>query len=343
MLKQSDSENTKLKEYVSLTKEKLEQKEKKQEDLNVNLKNLQDELREAEERYGLQITTLQEELQAQEIPIYGDNGFRTTNIFKLVEAYMLKKPKLKDDYSAIGDQWNKRMKKRVELLWVVLFNLYCRHGSWMMCLKTHIFLIFSYHHKVGEGSGTPTEPHHTPSPEAQLSPHNAPSSPSQPPATTKIILTSTPTEIPTLRENINKSSALPHDSTPRVTSLDADDGTQDLEISSLKARIKLLEDKDRGSVELSGDDAPIKGRTANVLTSGVAAVSVPPVAGVLIVGVPTVSGLVPTVSAIFTIAIVVTPYSRRPREISVKDKGKEKVDTFWGCYKIALGSVMINI
>nr|GFD13706.1 hypothetical protein [Tanacetum cinerariifolium] len=43
------------------------------------------------------------------------------------------------------------------------------------------------------------------------------------------------------------------------------------------------------------------------------------------VGVPTVSGLVPTVSAIFTTVSVVTPYSRRLREISAKDKGKEKV------------------
>nr|GEV26136.1 ribonuclease H-like domain-containing protein [Tanacetum cinerariifolium] len=66
------------------------------------------------------------------------------------------------------------------------------------------------------------------------------------------------------RENIIKTSALPYDSTPRVTSLDADEGTQDLEISSLKARIKLLEDKDRGSAELSGDDAPIKGRSKEI-------------------------------------------------------------------------------
>nr|GEW01606.1 putative ribonuclease H-like domain-containing protein [Tanacetum cinerariifolium] len=176
------------------------------------------------------------------------------------------------------------------------------------------------------------------------------------------------------RENIIKTSTLPHDSTPRVTSLDADEGSmqqqlqeltdlctrlqmqqaemaskiiaQDLEISSLKARIKLLKDKDKGSAELSGDDALIKGRSmeigeeaggtergsnntkelvniltsidaANILTSRVQAVSVPPVAEVSTVGVPTSSGLVPTVSAIFTIASMVTPYSRR--------KGKEKM------------------
>nr|GFB08872.1 hypothetical protein [Tanacetum cinerariifolium] len=76
------------------------------------------------------------------------------------------------------------------------------------------------------------------------------------------------------------------------------------------ARIKLLEDKDKRSAEPIGEDAPIKGRN----------VSVPPVARVSTVGVPSVSGLVPTVSAIFTTASVVTPYSRRPREILAKDK-----------------------
>nr|GEX92394.1 hypothetical protein [Tanacetum cinerariifolium] len=188
--------------------------------------------------------------------------------------------------------------------------------------------------------GTPTESHHTPSPQEQHSSDHDTSSSSHPTASTETIPTSTPTDIPTAfptvsgldagqdRENIIKPSAFPHDSTPRVTSLDADEGSiqqqlqeltdlcthlqrqqtemaskinaQDLEISSLKARIKLLEDKDK---EL-----------------GVADVSVPPVAEVLTVGVPTVSGLVPTVSAIFTTASVVTPYSRRTREISAKDK-----------------------
>nr|GEV22444.1 hypothetical protein [Tanacetum cinerariifolium] len=62
------------------------------------------------------------------------------------------------------------------------------------------------------------------------------------------------------RANIAKTFTLPSDSTPRVTSLAADEGTQELEINSLKARIKLLEDKDRGVAEQSRDDALIKGR-----------------------------------------------------------------------------------
>nr|GFD19766.1 hypothetical protein [Tanacetum cinerariifolium] len=111
------------------------------------------------------------------------------------------------------------------------------------------------------------------------------------------------------------------DSTPRVTSLAADEGNmqhklnelialctslqkqqsemvtkfeeQELEINSLKARIKVLEDKDRWVAEQSRDDAPIKGR------------------------IPTGSGSVPTAGPIFATATVVTPCTRR--------KGKEKM------------------
>nr|GEV15603.1 hypothetical protein [Tanacetum cinerariifolium] len=183
--------------------------------------------------------------------------------------------------------------------------------------------------------------------------------------------------LPLLWEKIIKTSALPYDSTPRVTSPDVDEGSmqhqlqeltdlcthlqrhqtematktaaQDLEISSVKARIKFLEDKDGGGAEPSGEDATIKGRSletgeeadvekstkrgindteelvnvltsldaANILTSGVQVVSVCPAAEVSTVSVPTGSGLVPTDSLIFTTASVVTPYSRR--------KGKEKM------------------
>nr|GEU40139.1 hypothetical protein [Tanacetum cinerariifolium] len=90
------------------------------------------------------------------------------------------------------------------------------------------------------------------------------------------------------RANITKTSSLPSDSTPRVTSLAADEGSmqhqlqeltdlctrlqrqqdemaskitaQDLEISALKAMIKHLEDRDRGDDEPSGEDATIKRR-----------------------------------------------------------------------------------
>nr|GEV85184.1 hypothetical protein [Tanacetum cinerariifolium] len=215
---------------------------------------------------------------------------------------------------------------------------------------------------VGEGSGTQTKPHHTPSPEVQQSPHIDSPLPIHPTTSTDIIPTTTPTEIPTLRQysrratriaqskplptaadvsasplgddsqgeaflivsglearqdrkNIIKTSTLPHDSTRRKIEMASKIAAQDLEISNLKERIKLLKDKEKGSAELSGDDAPIKGRSLE--TKEEAAVSVTPVGEIPIVGVPTGSSLVPTASLIFTTASVVTPYSRR--------KGKEKM------------------
>nr|GEY76377.1 hypothetical protein [Tanacetum cinerariifolium] len=70
-----------------------------------------------------------------------------------------------------------------------------------------------------EGSGTPIEPHHTPSPEAPQSPQHDHSSSIHPP---------------------------------------------DLEISTLKARIKLLEDRDGGGDDPSGEEATIKGRSLEI-------------------------------------------------------------------------------
>nr|GFC74631.1 hypothetical protein [Tanacetum cinerariifolium] len=90
------------------------------------------------------------------------------------------------------------------------------------------------------------------------------------------------------RETIAKSSTLPYDSAPRVSSPAADEGSmqqtineltalctslqrqyselvvkfkaQEIKITRLKARVKLLEDKQRVAAEGSRDDAPIKGR-----------------------------------------------------------------------------------
>nr|GEU52811.1 hypothetical protein [Tanacetum cinerariifolium] len=84
--------------------------------------------------------------------------------------------------------------------------------------------------------------------------------------------------------NIIKSSTLPHDSTPRVTSLAADEGSMQQQLNELTDLIKMLEDKDEGVAKPSGDDATIKGRSletrdeaANILTSrGVQVVSIPP-------------------------------------------------------------------
>nr|GEV69197.1 uncharacterized mitochondrial protein AtMg00810-like [Tanacetum cinerariifolium] len=276
----------------------------------------------------------------------------------------------------------------------------------------------------GEGSGTPTESHHTPTSEAsQSSQHELPS-PSLPHVPTESLSTVIPTDTPPLRHytrrariaqssalppvadepaspigdvsqgeacptdsgleadqdmaNIPKTSTLPSDSTPMVTSFAADEGSmqqkldeltalctslqrqqsetvskfevQELEINSLKTRIKLLEDKDKEVAEQSRDDAPIKGRrldegeeaveivsgdteematvltsldAASILTTGGVQV-VPTVAefSTATVSIPTGSGVVstasltiPTVALIFTTATESTPYTRR--------KGKE--------------------
>nr|GEY74641.1 hypothetical protein [Tanacetum cinerariifolium] len=95
---------------------------------------------------------------------------------------------------------------------------------------------------------------------------------------------------------------------------------QELEINNLKARIKLLEDKDRGVVEQSRDDAPIKGRSldeggvqvvptaAEVATGNV---SIPTGSGV----VSTASPIIPTAAPFFTTTTESTPYTRRKRKV----------------------------
>nr|GEX76072.1 hypothetical protein [Tanacetum cinerariifolium] len=93
------------------------------------------------------------------------------------------------------------------------------------------------------------------------------------------------------RETIAKSSTLPYDSAPRVTSPAADEGSmqhniseltalctslerqysellakfqaQEEEIVKLKERVKVLEDKEDVAATQSGDDALIKGRSIN--------------------------------------------------------------------------------
>nr|GEV77676.1 hypothetical protein [Tanacetum cinerariifolium] len=172
---------------------------------------------------------------------------------------------------------------------------------------------------VGEGLGTPTEPHHTPSFEAQQSPHNAPSSPSQPTGTTKIIPTVTPTEIPKLRQyskraRIAQSKALPT-AADEHASLSRDDSQGEAFLTEEAGVEKSTERGSNDTEELVNVLTSID--AANILTSEVQAVSVPPVTEIPIVGIPTGSDLVPTASPIFTTASVVTPYSRC--------KGKEKM------------------
>nr|GFB10287.1 hypothetical protein [Tanacetum cinerariifolium] len=129
------------------------------------------------------------------------------------------------------------------------------------------------------------------------------------------------------RENITKTSTLPSDSTPRVPSLAADEGSMQQKLDELTALVKLLEDREGGSIAQSGDDALIKWRSLNegeeaakkgsddtkemvtvltsldaatVLSSGVAEVHTSsgsiPTAGPPATGVPTGSEVVPTIA-----------------------------------------------
>nr|GFB51651.1 hypothetical protein [Tanacetum cinerariifolium] len=130
----------------------------------------------------------------------------------------------------------------------------------------------------GEGSDTPTEPHHTPSFVSQPPSHTTYSSSTLPPITTTSIPTVTLSETTPIRQysrraRIAQSSALPTvagelesplrdvsqgEACPTESGFIAD---QDREtIAKLKERVKLLEDREGVAAEGSRDDAPIKER-----------------------------------------------------------------------------------
>nr|GEY24717.1 putative reverse transcriptase domain-containing protein [Tanacetum cinerariifolium] len=116
----------------------------------------------------------------------------------------------------------------------------------------------------GEGSGTPTEPHHIPFPEADTSSH---------PTTSSIPLLSIPTapippvtqpDLNTIRQysrraRIAQSSTLPHDSAPRVTSPAADEGREAAaeRISNDSGEVaRVLTSMDAATVLAAGIDVP---------------------------------------------------------------------------------------
>ncbi|GKA06213.1 hypothetical protein Tco_0685437 [Tanacetum coccineum] len=149
------------------------------------------------------------------------------------------------------------------------------------------------------------------------------------------------------RENIAKTSAMPHESSPRVTSLGGGEGkqriqSQDLEITQLKNRFKTLEDNEKRSKGFAQEDAPntrgmdqgedlilIDTETNNEKSTKKGSDNTDEMANVLSTlvvanvlssggtsstpaGVDTASGSFPT-AAIFTTASVTTPYTRRTR------------------------------
>nr|GFD19896.1 hypothetical protein [Tanacetum cinerariifolium] len=98
------------------------------------------------------------------------------------------------------------------------------------------------------------------------------------------------------RENIAKTSARSYESSPRVPSLNADEGRS----NDTEEMVNVLSSMEAANILLSGG---ITFSTASVSPADVFPTD----------GVPTISGSFPIVSAIFTTASVATPYTRRSR------------------------------
>nr|GFA47911.1 hypothetical protein [Tanacetum cinerariifolium] len=140
----------------------------------------------------------------------------------------------------------------------------------------------------GEGSRTPTEPHHTPSPEAQTPSHTFHPSSSLPPITTTSISTVTPTETTPIRQytrrtRIAQSSVPPtvadepaypqrdasqKEACPTDSNFIADQDRATIDKSSTlphdsapRERVKQLEERKGVAATNFRDDAPIKGRS----------------------------------------------------------------------------------
>nr|GEX92574.1 hypothetical protein [Tanacetum cinerariifolium] len=217
----------------------------------------------------------------------------------------------------------------------------------------------------GEGSSTPTESHHTPSPKADTS-HPTTSSIPLPSLPTAPIPHVTQTDTTPIRQYSRKArTGQPLLSPPPCLMIQYQGllplllmrAAREVEILRLKERVQVLEDRESVAAKKSGYDAPIKGRSINeggaaaerisddseelarVLTSMDAATVL---AGGI--DVPTGSGSIPTVGpsaadistgseVVPTASPIVTFYSRRKgKEVMVesdtpkKQRLQEKID-----------------
>nr|GEV53129.1 protein ALP1-like [Tanacetum cinerariifolium] len=188
---------------------------------------------------------------------------------------------------------------------------------------------------LGKGLEHPSEPHHTPSDQDETAF-----------AIGDAIYGEAFPTVPSLdagqdRKNISKTSIMPHEASPMVTSLAGDEGSiqqklqelmdictslqrqhllmeervqsQDLEISQLKTKVKTLEDNKKRKEGFSQEDAPNTGASGglrSVFTT--ASLSVTTTSTVVSPAVATASGSFST-ATIFTIASVATPTTRVTR------------------------------
>ncbi|GKE23028.1 hypothetical protein Tco_1434540, partial [Tanacetum coccineum] len=129
------------------------------------------------------------------------------------------------------------------------------------------------------------------------------------------------------RENIAKTSAMPHEASPRVTSLGSGEGSMQQQLQELielwgmdQGEDLVEKSTDKGSedtVEVAHVLSTME--AANMLSSGGAASIPVDIATIALAGVATASGNIPTASgnvptaAIFTTASITTPSTRRTR------------------------------
>nr|GFB44114.1 hypothetical protein [Tanacetum cinerariifolium] len=303
------------------------------------------------------------------------------------EASLRRNLKLRDEDDVVSIP-DTELFENLTLMW---FNEFSSNiATALVCLATNMTYNFSKMifdgmvknaNNKGEGSGTPTEPHHTPFPEVESSHPTTsliplPSIPTAPiptinqPDRTPIIqysrrarIAQSPT-LPTVadepaspvrdvsegeacpttsgfiadqdRATIAKSSALTHNSTPRVTSPAADEGSmqqniseltalctslqrqyselmsklqaQEEEIGRLKEWVQALEDRKGVASKQSREDAPIKGRRE--------------------IDVPTSSGFIPTAGPIATIISTGSEVGPTASPIVTRRKGKEVMVEF---------------
>nr|GFA48207.1 hypothetical protein [Tanacetum cinerariifolium] len=157
----------------------------------------------------------------------------------------------------------------------------------------------------GEGLRTPTEPYHTPSPEAQTPSHTIQPTSTLPPVSTTSIPTVTQTKTTPIRQYTRRARIAQSSALLPGRSMDMDEGEAATErISDDTEEMEtVLTSIDAATVLVGGiDDVPIG--SGSIPTAG------PPAADN-----PIGSDVVPTASPVFATTTVVTPYSRR--------KGKE--------------------
>nr|GEZ01352.1 hypothetical protein [Tanacetum cinerariifolium] len=180
----------------------------------------------------------------------------------------------------------------------------------------------------GEGSGIPSEPHHTLFPESSALPTIAdePASPVRDVSEGEACPTESGFIADQERATIVKSSTLPHDSAPRVTSPAADEGNMQHNISELTALCTSLQ----------RDDALIKGRSINEREAAAERISndSEEIARVLTsidaatvlaggINVPTGSGFIPTAGPPATVISTGSEVGPTASPIVTRKKGKE--------------------